>query len=766
MTQTSHAADTVSTHGADISAPETTQSTPVPLSVKRGSRFWPILLMVVVAAAFVLYNQPPGLEQIVTTFALPVDLSQPLTFETVLATMLNPELLPSVSAQMQTFGVGEFFAQVAAPLGQAYLTQLVDNFGVITSSLLQTGLALAAYALIPGLAGLIYRRSFWPWFGCAFALLFAIHQLGWVSLTDAEAMPVSGAIMLFLVLQGLLLIFANRLQRISNRPSRMSPLVFNLGLAVVLLAIAVACMFGLGPGQSASQPVSWVWGFLGSGITGFILKWEFILVALPTVFFLFRRSEAWVGDAPKNIVVCFDGTSNTPEQEERGLAAQTNVYKLFDMLKSDKPGTFLPAGKFDANLSKVYGRKQIAHYYAGVGNHLDNDPITQVFGLAGGFGANAVIERAYLDLMRVHRPNDRVFIVGFSRGAAMARLMARAIDERGAPNSIWTVRLFGRHWVIWRSSKRRKVRVDVLGCWDTVGSFGIAKTIAGINFQQIDLFKDLGVPDNVERAYHMVALDERRDSFEPTLMDPDPIRPERIVEVWFPGDHANVGGGWATDRLSDLTLDFLLRHSSSGYAADGKSRPGDEAWGLYLAARNELAQSAGNAPDGPAIAAVSAAANTPTAVDPQSKVNGGASASAAGMPQATERQPVAAVRPDPLGQLRHWHSALYVYRPRKVPLHAVISEAVFARMTRAQPVYAPQSLFDLNEELDTKRDAIDSAVSRLLETQSVSIAEREAIMTYKDSLRLQRWPTYRAAIQAAHNPVSPAAALSNAVMAK
>jgi hypothetical protein len=82
----------------------------------------------------------------------------------------------------------------------------------------------------------------------------------------------------------------------------------------------------------------------------------------------------------------------------------------------------------------------------------------------------------------------------------------------------------------------------------------------------------------------MVALDETRDSFEPTLMEPDPINPGRIIEVWFSGNHANVGGGYATDKLSDVTLDFMLRQVSRGYAYNETMKPGDESWGLYLSA--------------------------------------------------------------------------------------------------------------------------------------------------------------------------------------
>ena len=64
------------------------------------------------------------------------------------------------------------------------------------------------------------------------------------------------------------------------------------------------------------------------------------------------------------------------------------------------------------------------------------------------------------------------------------------------------------------SSKRiENVPINVLGCWDTVGAFGVAKNILGIPFQKINLLKNLDVSLCVKRAFHMVALDETRDSF-------------------------------------------------------------------------------------------------------------------------------------------------------------------------------------------------------------------------------------------------------------
>jgi hypothetical protein len=470
-----------------------------------------------------------------------------------------------------------------------------------------------------------------------------------------------------------------------------------------------------------------VWSILSSGLTGWIFKWEVLLLGLPLIYSLLRDSNSWTGRERKNIMICLDGTSNTPDQLEAGFAAHTNVYKLFRMLKSDNKGGLAEVDRYDASLVKRYANKQIGLYYAGVGNKYDSDPILQILGMATGLGASDIIERAYLDLVRVHQPGDRVFIVGFSRGAAISRLLARTIDARGAPRAVWTLKLFGKHRVIWASSRKYHVPIDVLGCFDTVGSFGVAKTIAGINLQQFNMFKDLTVPDNVRQAYHMVALDEQRQEFEPTLMDPDAIRPERIVEVWFAGDHANIGGGWATDKLSDVTLDFLLRHVSSGYATRPDQQPGDESWGILLSARKDrkadLVERQGRDDD------------------------------------------IMIVDPDPLGQVRHWFSNIYNYRPRKLPLHAVIAESVFDRMTGALPIYAPQALFNLNDSLDEKRDMITAKVARLGETNSLSTEERQRMLDYNEKLRLTRYRTYFETVVAGRKSVQPSEALAHEVPA-
>lgn len=452
---------------------------------------------------------------------------------------------------------------------------------------------------------------------------------------------------------------------------------------------------------AASAPTRSSWSMLTSGITGWLFKWEVILLGLPLLYTLFRNSETWTSDKPKNIVICLDGTSNNPDQVEQGFAATTNVYKLFRMLKADKQGMFEPDEVLDASLCKKYGDKQIGLYYAGVGNTYDNDPLLAFFGQATGLGAEEVVERAYLDLVRTYRPGDRIFIFGFSRGAAISRLLARAVDARGAPRTVWTIKLLGKHRKLRSSKSKRAMPIAVLGCWDTVGSFGIAKTIGGLNLQQLNLFRDLSVPDSVRQAYHMVALDERRQEFEPTLMDPDPNRPERIIEVWFPGDHANIGGGWATDRLSDVALDFLLRRISSGYA-DNQQEAGKEIWGLHLVAWKADKLEHWKRQD-----------SNPLIVDP-----------------------------DAMGLIQQNFSHVFNYRPRKVPPHAMIHDTVFDRMVSSLPLYAPQSLFDLNDELDRRRDMIDGQVAKLTESKLLSPDDLKKIEGYKMKLRLNRFEEY------------------------
>ncbi len=432
----------------------------------------------------------------------------------------------------------------------------------------------------------------------------------------------------------------------------------------------------------------------------------FLLVLL--LSFRLRRHVTFAeagGRRPKNIVICLDGTWNHPGQTDWGHLAQTNVFKLFDSLQETPDAD---QGHFNAARCKRYlgeeaVEKQVAFYYHGVGNKIENSVLGEKIGGAFGLGAEAIKERAYLDVAREYQPGDKIFIFGFSRGAALARLVANALDKRGVPRSVWTLRLFGRQRPVKTSNDHIPVEIQVLGCWDTVGAFGISKDMMGIPFQKVDLLKDLTVPLGVRRAYHLVALDEDRDAFVPTLMDPDPTQGERIVEVWFSGNHANVGGGFATDGLSDHTLSFMLEHVSSGWDPEANKSIADESWGLYL-------------------------------------------------------KPDQAFRPNPLGMLRVSGGAMYKRAPRVVPMGGAIHDSVFRRIRNDQLNYVPESLFAVNQAIHDLRNRVAGEIEILQKTRSLNEQEAKEVEAWVDErLTLHKW-----SMSPQKTRIAPAEELANA----
>jgi hypothetical protein len=606
---------------------------------------------------------------------------------------LRPELLPlTAMVILPKYWYIHFPASVVQNQASVYADDLSANYPAILRGQLQTIWIAALYALVPGVAGMVYRRAFVAWFGTALVMLLAIN---WAAdaIDFGSVAPVhlrSTETAFHLVEEAIvLLLIGFRLRRQSvlgaERPDRLRA----IGLAIALLLLAGFELYWLYPTIFRRHSLE------AAGLLMFV---SFVLVTQ-------TRPKART-DHAKNIVVCLDGTWNQPGQTDFAREAVTNVFKLFRLCKGSASSESYHASQFKVYADPQTGIKQVALYYQGVGNKLDNSELGQVLGGGFGLGASAIVERAYLDVVKAYRPGDRIFVFGFSRGAAIARLVAGVIGRRGVPMSLWTLRVFGRHWLLWKSRKALDVKIEVLGCWDTVGSFGISKNVMGIPFQRVNLLKDLSVSLSVKRAYHMVALDETRDSFEPTLMDLDPTAPDRITEVWFSGNHSNVGGGYATDHLSDVTLDFLLKRISSGYASDQGQVPGDESWGLYLSARRADAAIAGG--DG-----------------------------------------VASINPDPRGTIRHSTGPVYSHAPRKLPAHAVIYDSVFDRMYDSLPVYAPQSLFDLNQELVKKRTSIEAEVGHMVATASLDAEGSARILDWNARhLSLSKWSTYAQSVAA------------------
>jgi hypothetical protein len=108
------------------------------------------------------------------------------------------------------------------------------------------------------------------------------------------------------------------------------------------------------------------------------------------------------------------------------------------------------------------------------------------------------------------------------------------------------------------ANRHADVPIKCVGVWDTVGALGIPGHLGDL-FTQFYSFQDTKLGPHVENAFHALALDEHRQDFAPTLWSklPDSPTTQRLEQVWFPGAHSNVGGGYAEHGLSDVALAWM-----------------------------------------------------------------------------------------------------------------------------------------------------------------------------------------------------------------
>lgn len=285
----------------------------------------------------------------------------------------------------------------------------------------------------------------------------------------------------------------------------------------------------------------------------------------------------------KNIILCADGTWNTPHGDS-ACAIDTNVRKLYCALTD--------------------GPSQLKYYDSGVGT--DGTPIDHLSGGAMGEGLFQKVQDCYQFLSYVHDPDDTIFVLGFSRGAYTARSVAGMIAGFGVPtvnlDNMTVKKIFaayrepdpGKKDALRNALKAaygmRAAKIQMVGVWDTVGSLGIPGIFFNAFNRKTYGFLDTTLHPNVAHAYHAVSIDERRAQFKPTLWtNPDgSVRPNdnQVEQVWFPGVHSDVGGGYQECQLSDITLNWMMHKAKeNGLVFDPQAEaqyltpPLDDAYG-------------------------------------------------------------------------------------------------------------------------------------------------------------------------------------------
>ena len=272
----------------------------------------------------------------------------------------------------------------------------------------------------------------------------------------------------------------------------------------------------------------------------------------------------------KNVVLCCDGTANEFAQD------RTNVVKLFYALE--------------------HSPQQAVYYHPGLGTMEPPGAltgfakgVTKLLGLAVGYGLEADVRDAYVFQMNNYEPGDRVFLFGFSRGAYTVRVVASLLHMYGLlpkgnePLVPYAIRMLTAdahdRFVLakgFTDTFSIPCKPWFVGVWDTVSSVGWKDNPLKVPFTANN-------PD-IECGRQAISIDERRAFFRQNLWRPPaappppvpapPIGPKDVKQVWFPGVHCDVGGGYpeAESGLAKVALQWMLAEAHSRHLILSKDR--------------------------------------------------------------------------------------------------------------------------------------------------------------------------------------------------
>ncbi|EGX45378.1 hypothetical protein AOL_s00170g85 [Orbilia oligospora ATCC 24927] len=303
----------------------------------------------------------------------------------------------------------------------------------------------------------------------------------------------------------------------------------------------------------------------------------------------------------KRLICCCDGTWKSSDQGPPSIPSNvTRFARSLDCVdRYTTPGIEI---------------QQIVFYQSGLGS----GELTKLQWLAAGsigFGLDSAVREAYAFLAANYQdsyedqPADEIYLFGFSRGAYTVRALAAFVSEIGlltkrgmddfaliyqeykkGPESFsaFTQRRIAANvdGIPWET--QRNIIIKVCGVFDTVGSVGFPDSWIT---RQLGLNASFGFYDTklspaVENAFQVLALDERRSNFSPTLWFLDPPKfgetgckmklprtntlPDRrapdidinLQQVWMPGAHSSIGGGYSDHELADISLAWMIDKTS------------------------------------------------------------------------------------------------------------------------------------------------------------------------------------------------------------
>jgi len=304
----------------------------------------------------------------------------------------------------------------------------------------------------------------------------------------------------------------------------------------------------------------------------------------------------------KNIVICSDGTGNWA-----GDAQPSNVYGLCKLLDLDDDSVQIAC--YDPGVGTNVDKHAIARLKSSQTNlKIFDDPLSVMprwvrknVGSAGGYGLKENLKQLYGYLVEKYAEGDNIYLFGFSRGAFTVRALAGMLCRCGVLKDInlfsdahdrCTIhyeeieetkdkaereKIENEHEEFKRRNGR-ECKVKFLGIWDTVKSYGYVRPQSRAHTRNNKI---------VLTVRHALSIDERRKFFEQTHwggLDPDPndknheckspIPGQNVKEVWFAGDHSDVGGGHedGNNGLAQIALNWMIKEAVNAPPVDDKDK--------------------------------------------------------------------------------------------------------------------------------------------------------------------------------------------------
>ncbi len=203
-----------------------------------------------------------------------------------------------------------------------------------------------------------------------------------------------------------------------------------------------------------------------------------------------------------------------------------------------------------------------------------------------GLGISRNIAECYAAIMQKWADGMPIGLFGFSRGAYTVRSVGGVLSACGLPTSGFdkanSANAAKKRYKIAREAvkiyqikpEKRKRKADrfrakydsqdvmpkAICVFDTVRALGLPGVMDVFNpFKHT--FHDSYLSTRVDVGLQTYAIDENRKVFKPEPWKDDQEDGSRVLDqVWFPGVHSDIGGGYADDRrLADYAFTWMTR---------------------------------------------------------------------------------------------------------------------------------------------------------------------------------------------------------------